>query len=64
MRRLSIGVCCENPAHPEPNKGNETGNIKKDGYRVTARSTDDYQKDMRRGYYGAGELETGFKKVT
>lgn len=33
---------------PERRKGVETGNIARDGYRVTARATDDYQKDRRR----------------
>ncbi len=31
------------------NKGNETGDIRKDGYRVIARASDDYRRDMRRG---------------
>jgi hypothetical protein len=33
------------------NKGIDTGNIKKDGYRVTARASDGYRKDVRRGHF-------------
>jgi hypothetical protein len=30
------------------NKGNETGDIQKDGYRVISRAPDDYRRDVRR----------------
>lgn len=34
------------------NKGNETGDIRKDGYRVISRASDNYRRDVRRS---AGE---------
>jgi len=30
------------------NKGNETGDIQKDGYRVISRASDNYRRDVRR----------------